>query len=132
MTMTDPIADMLTRIRNGLAAKKRSVEMPSSKIKAEIARILKEEGYILNFKVVDNPVQNRLQVDLKYQEDGRGVIEGIQRVSRPGCREYMNKTQVAPVYNGLGIGILSTSQGLMTDKAARKAGVGGEFVCKVW
>jgi len=132
MTMTDPIADMLTHIRNGLSAKLKFVEMPSSKLKVEIAKLLKEEGYILNFKFTEDSKQGRLHVDLKYTPEGLPVIEGIQRESKPGCRTYVGKDDVKPVLNGLGIHIISTSRGVLTDKQARREGVGGEVLCRVW
>ncbi len=132
MSMTDPVADLLTRIRNGLSSKKPTVDVPSSKLKVEIAKILKEEGYILNFKVTEDNVQGTLKVDLKYQADGRPAIDGIQRASRPGRRIYWGKEDIKPVLAGLGIAILSTSRGLMTDKVARREGVGGEILCRVW
>ncbi len=132
MTMTDPIADLLTRIRNGLAARRPSVELPSSNLKVEVVKLLKEEGYVTNFKVTEDGPQGTLRVDLKYRDDGRPVIDGIQRASKPGRRAYVGKDDIAPVLNGLGISILSTSRGLMTDRAARRAGVGGEVLCRVW
>ena len=132
MSMTDPVADLLTRIRNGLSSKKAFVDAPSSKLKVEIAKILKEEGYILNFKVTEDSQQGTLQVDLKYTPDGRPAIDGIRRASKPSRRVYARKDEIKPVLNGLGVAILSTSRGLMTDKAARREGVGGEILCRVW
>ncbi len=132
MSMTDPVADLLTRIRNGLASRKAYVEIPSSKLKVEIAKLLKEEGYVLNFKVTEDSKQGILRVDLKYAPDGKPAIDGIQRASRPGRRAYVAKDGVKPVLGGLGVSILSTSRGVMTDKAARKEGVGGEVLCRVW
>lgn len=132
MTMTDPIADLLTRIRNGLGARKPFVELPSSNIKVEIAKILKEEGYVTNYKVTEDGKQGVLRVDLKYRDDGRPVIDGIERASRPGRRDYVGKDAVPRVLDGLGIAILTTSRGLMTDRAAKREGVGGEYVCRVW
>ena len=132
MTMSDPIADLLTRIRNGLAARKVFVELPSSNLKVEIAKILKEEGYVTNFKVTEEGPQGLLRVDLKYRDDGRPVIDGIERASRPGRRDYVGKDAIPRVLDGLGVAIVSTSRGLMTDRAARKEGVGGEYVCRVW
>jgi len=132
MTMTDPIADLLTRIRNGLGARRPFVELPSSNMKVEIAKILKEEGYVTNFKVTEDGKQGVLRVDLKYRDDGRPVIDGIERASRPGRRDYVGKDAVPRVLDGLGIAILSTSRGLMTDRAAKREGVGGEYVCRVW
>ncbi|RMH46615.1 MAG: 30S ribosomal protein S8 [Gammaproteobacteria bacterium] len=130
MSMQDPIADMLTRIRNGQAAGKKEVSMPSSKLKANIARVLKEEGYIVDYSVSEGP-KPVLTVVLKYFE-GRPVIEKIERVSRPGLRIYRKANELPKVLGGLGIAIISTSKGLMTDKAARKAGHGGEVICTVY
>jgi small subunit ribosomal protein S8 len=132
MTMTDPIADFLTRIRNGLSSRKAYVEMPSSNLKVEVAKLLKEEGYVLNFKVTEDSKQGILRVDLKYTNEGRPVIAGIERASRPGRRLYMGRDEIKPVLGGLGISILSTSRGVLTDKAARREGVGGELLCRVW
>lgn len=132
MTMTDPVADMLTRIRNGLASKKAFVEMPSSALKVEIAKLLKDEGYVLNFKTLEDNKQGILRVDLKYSPEGAPVIEGIKRESRPGRRLYVGKEDIKPVLGGLGINILSTSKGVLTDKQARREGVGGEILCSVW
>ncbi len=132
MTMTDPVADMLTRIRNGLGSKKAFVEMPSSALKVEIAKLLKDEGYILNFKTLEDNKQGILRVDLKYSPEGAPVIEGIKRESRPGRRLYVGKEKIKPVLGGLGINILSTSKGVLTDKQARREGVGGEILCSVW
>lgn len=130
MSMTDPIADMLTRIRNGQSADKESVDMPSSKVKQAIAAVLKDEGYISDFEVADNGGKPRLRVALKYFR-GRGVIDTIERVSSPGLRVYRNKKSIPEVVGGLGISIVSTSQGVMTDRAARAAGHGGEILCTV-
>lgn len=132
MTMTDPVADMLTRIRNGLGSKKAFVEMPSSALKVEIAKLLKDEGYILNFKTLEDNKQGILRVDLKYSPEGAPVIEGIKRESRPGRRLYVGKDEIKPVLGGLGVNILSTSKGVLTDKQARREGVGGEVLCSVW
>ncbi|MBZ5503603.1 MAG: 30S ribosomal protein S8 [Acidobacteriia bacterium] len=129
---TDPIADMLTRIRNGVRAKHARVDLPSSKLKVEIARILKDEGYLTNFKVVDEKGKKTLRVFLRYTPDRRGVITDLQRVSRPGSRRYVGKTAIRPVVGGMGISIVSTPRGLMTGQAARKEGVGGEMLCEVW
>ncbi|MDE3114674.1 MAG: 30S ribosomal protein S8 [Pseudomonadota bacterium] len=129
---TDPIADMLTRIRNGVRAKHPRVDLPSSKLKVEIARILKDEGYLTNFKVVDEKGKKTLRVFLRYTPDRRGVITDLQRVSRPGSRRYVGKTGIRPVVGGMGISIVSTPRGLMTGQAARKEGVGGEMLCEVW
>ena len=132
MNMTDPIADMITRIRNGVRAKMPKVDIPSSKLKVEIARILKSEGYIANFKQMEDERQGVLRVYLKYGPGMERVITDVQRVSRPGCRIYCGKDQIPRVYGGLGINILSTSRGVMTGKTAAREGVGGEIICNVW
>jgi small subunit ribosomal protein S8 len=132
MNMTDPVADMLTRIRNSVRAKLPKVDIPSSKLKVEIARILKNEGYVANFKVNDDGKQGMLRVYLKYGPGMERVITDVQRVSRPGCRIYCGKDRIPRVYGGLGINILSTSRGLMTGRSAAKEGVGGEIICNVW
>ncbi|MDL2269897.1 30S ribosomal protein S8 [Desulfosarcina sp. OttesenSCG-928-A07] len=130
--MSDPIADMLTRIRNAGKAKHNSVDIPGSRIKTEIARILKESGYIRNYKVIADNKQGILRVYLKYTSDQKHTIFKIQRVSKPSLRRYCLAKAVTPVYNGLGIAILSTSQGVMTDKLAREKNIGGEILCTVW
>ena len=132
MNMTDPVADMISRIRNGVRAKLPKVDVPSSKLKVEIAPILKDEGYIANFKVTEDDKQNVLRVILKYGPGMERVITDVQRVSRPGCRIYCGKDQIPRVYGGLGINILSTSRGLMTGRSAAREGVGGEILCNVW
>ena len=132
MNMTDPVADMISRIRNGVRAKLPKVDVPSSKLKMEIARILKDEGYISNFKVNEDDKQNMLRVFLKYGPGMERVITDVQRVSRPGCRIYCGKDQIPRVYGGLGINILSTSRGLMTGRSAAREGVGGEILVNVW
>lgn len=129
MSMQDPIADMLTRIRNGQAAQKVSVSMPSSKLKVAIAKLLKEEGYIADVKVTGD-VKPELEIELKYFQ-GKSVVELIQRVSRPGLRIYKKRDELPKIMNGLGIAVVSTSKGVMTDRAARKAGMGGEIICYV-
>lgn len=129
MSMQDPIADMLTRIRNGQAAKKMTIVMPSSKMKLALANLLKEEGYIDNVTVT-NDKKPELEITLKYFQ-GKPVVENIQRVSRPGLRIYKGKTGLPKVMAGLGIAVISTSKGLMTDRAARLAGLGGEIICYV-
>ena len=129
---TDPIADMLTRIRNASRSKHPRVDLPCSKMKVEIARILKDEGYLSNFKVVDEKGKKTLRVFLRYTPDRRGVITDLKRVSRPGSRRYVAKTGIRAVVGGMGIAILSTPRGLMTGHAARKEGVGGELLCEVW
>ncbi len=130
--MTDPIADMLTRIRNALQARKEEVDIPSSNIKRKIAEVLKEEGFIKGFKVIPDGKQGVLRVFLKYDEEGLPVISGLKRVSKPGRRVYVSKEEIPRVMGGLGIAILTTSRGVMTDKKARKVGVGGEVICYVW
>lgn len=132
MTMTDPIADLLTRVRNGLMAKSRIVEVPSSKIKLEIAKVLKDEGYIRNFKLVEGGIQAVLKIQLKYDPSGQPAITRIERVSRPGKRVYKPKMKIKPVLGGLGIDIVTTSKGLMTGTRCQKEGVGGEVICRVW
>ena len=132
MNMTDPVADMLSRIRNGVRAKLNKVDIPSSKLKVEIARILKDEGYVSNFKQIEDDKQGVLRVWLKYGPGMERVITDVQRVSRPGCRIYCGKDQIPRVYGGLGINILSTSRGVMTGKTAAREGVGGEIICNVW
>lgn len=129
MSMSDPIADMLTRIRNAQSANKSTVTMPSSKLKQQIAKVLKEEGYISKFETSSDS-KPELTVSLKYFE-GKSVIEELKRVSRPGLRIYKNTEELPKINNGLGIAVISTSKGLMTDRAARKAGVGGEVICYV-
>ncbi|HVS74767.1 MAG TPA: 30S ribosomal protein S8 [Candidatus Acidoferrales bacterium] len=130
---TDPIADFVTRIRNAVAAKHARLDLPSSKLKIEIARILKEEGYIATYKMVDeNKVRKTLRVFLKYTPDRRSVITGLRRISRPGARRYIGAAEIKPVVGGLGISILTTPKGLMSGRAARRARVGGEVLCEVW
>lgn len=130
---TDPIADFLTRIRNAAAAKHQRVDVPASKLKTEIARILKEEGYISTFKTVEeNKTRRMLRVFLKYTPDRRSVITGIKRISRPGARCYLGSTEIRPVVGGLGINIMTTPKGVMSGRAARKAKLGGEILCEVW
>ena len=130
--MTDPIADMLTRIRNASRAKHPRVDLPSSKMKIEIARILKDEGYLSNFKVVDEKGKKTLRVFLRYTPDRRSVITDLKRVSRPGSRRYVGKFGIRAVMGGMGVSILSTPRGLMTGHTARKEGIGGELLCEVW
>jgi small subunit ribosomal protein S8 len=132
MNMTDPIADMITRIRNGVRARLPKIDVPSSKLKVEIARILKDEGYVANFKSVEDDKQGMIRIFLKYGPGMEQVITDLQRVSRPGCRIYCGKDQIPRVYGGLGINILSTSRGLMTGRSAAREGVGGEILCNVW
>jgi small subunit ribosomal protein S8 len=130
--ISDPIADMLTRLRNALLARHAKVDVPSSKLKMEIARILKEEGYILNFKLVEEGPAKIIRIYLKYTPANAPVISEIHRVSRPGCRIYVGGTDIPKVLGGLGVNILTTSRGVMTGSDARKAGVGGELLCRVW
>jgi small subunit ribosomal protein S8 len=132
MSMTDPVADFLTRIRNGLHADRDDVEMPSSTFKAEIARILQEQGYIDGYEVEPGRVGRVLRVTLKYTEDRKPVIQGLQRVSRPGRREYVEAGTIPKVQGGMGTTIVSTSRGVMTGHDACRAGVGGELVARVW
>ena len=130
--MTDPVADMLTRVRNGVAARHAKVDIPASNLKAELARILKEEGYIQDFKRIADDKQGILRVFLKRLKDGSVVISGIKRVSRPGCRVYVSKSEIPRVRGGIGINILSTSRGLMTGRQAIREGFGGEILADVW
>lgn len=132
MSMTDPIADMLTRIRNGIQSRHDRVELPSSKLKVEVARILKSEGFISNYKVVDEKPQPLLRVYLKYSDDGEPVIHGIERISRPGRRVYRGKEEIPQVLGGLGLAIISTSKGVLSGAEAARSGVGGEVLCQVW
>ena len=137
--MTDPISDMLTRLRNGVSANHTRVDMPASKLKAEIARILQDEGYIQGFRLLEAPAEKEgrqprqiIRVFLKYGPRGERVITGIERISRPGRRVYLGVDDVPPVLGGLGTNILTTSRGVMTGRNAKKAGVGGEVLCNVW
>ena len=132
MNTTDPIADMLTRIRNANSAKHKTVDVPSSKMKTAIAEILFKEGYIKSFELINNETQGIIRITLKYDEKGVRVIDGIKRISKPGLRVYANKEELPRVLNGLGTAIISTSQGLKTDKEAREAGVGGEVLAYIW
>ena len=130
--MTDPIADMLTRIRNASNAKHDSVDIPASNIKKELAQILLNEGFVKGFDVIDDAKQGIIRVDLKYGKQNEKVISGIKRISKPGLRVYVKSTEIPRVLGGLGIVILSTSKGIMTDKIARKEKLGGEVICYVW
>ena len=132
MPVTDPVADMLTRIRNALIAKHDDVSLPSSKMKKSIAQILLTEGYIKGYEVVENGVQPNLKVTLKYGSNGERVITGLKRISKPGLRVYVNKDEVPRVLGGLGIAIVSTSKGLMTDGDARTDSIGGEVLAYIW
>ncbi len=131
MSMQDPIADMLTRIRNALAVEKKTVAMPSSRMKAAIANVMKEEGYISDFSVAESGGKSELKIELKYFQ-GQPVIEMMKRVSRPGLRTYKGKDDLPSVNGGLGVAIISTPKGLLTDRAAKAAGVGGEVICYVY
>ncbi len=130
--MTDPIADMLTRIRNALIAKHESVEVPASNMKKEIARLLLQEGYITSYELVEGEVQSKLVITLKYGPNGEKVINGLKRVSKPGLRIYAGHDELPKVLGGLGIAIISTPKGVMTDKEARKANHGGEVLAYIW
>ncbi len=130
--MTDPIADLLTRIRNGLQADHDDVQLPASRLKTEVARILTEQGYVESYAVEPGRVGQTLRVTLKYTEDRKPVILGIERISKPGRREYVDAGHVPRIYGGMGTAIISTSRGVMTGHDARRAGVGGELVARVW
>ena len=132
MTMTDPIADMLTRIRNANIVKHESLEIPASNIKRDIAEILKNEGFIKNVEYVEDDKQNIIRVFLKYSENGERVITGLKRISKPGLRVYAKKDELPKVLNGLGVALISTSEGVITDKEARNKNVGGEVLAYVW
>ena len=128
----DIIADLLTRIRNGVKSKKKEVNIPSSRLKVEVVKILKEEGYIRNFKVIDDNKQGILNVTLKYGEDGKSVVSGLRRVSKPGCRIYCTADSVPKALDGLGLVIVSTSQGVLSGRRCEELGTGGEVLCSVW
>ena len=132
MNITDPIADMLTRIRNANSAKHKTVDIPASKMKTAIAEILFKEGYIKSFEIINNETQGIIRITLKCDEKGNRVIDGIKRISKPGLRVYAGKEELPKVLNGLGIAIVSTSKGLKTDKEAREAGIGGEVLAYIW
>ena len=132
MNTTDPIADMLTRIRNANSAKHKTVDVPNSKMKTAIAEILFKEGYIKSFELINDETQGIIRITLKYDEKGARVIDGIKRISKPGLRVYAGKEELPRVLNGLGIAIISTSKGLKTDKEAREAGIGGEVLAYIW
>ena len=130
--MTDPIADLLTRMRNAIRVRNKEVSIPSSRMKVEIAKILKNEGYIKNFKVIDDNKQGILTISLKYTDDNASVISGLRRVSRPGCRVFCKKDSVPKVLGGLGIVLVSSSKGVMTGKKCEEIQVGGEVLCHIW
>jgi small subunit ribosomal protein S8 len=132
MAVTDPIADFLIRIKNGQKARFDKVDIPSSKMKLSLARLLKDEGYIKNYKLLRDNKQSILRVQLKYGDNREAAITGLKRVSKPGCRMYVGHEDIPRVLNGLGINILSTSRGIMTGRQARKDGLGGELLCSVW
>ncbi len=132
MTMSDPIADMLTRIRNAAKAKFNSVDIPGSKLKTELAKVLLEEGFIRNYKFLKDSKQGILRVYLKYGEGQKNTIVGLSRISKPSRRVYVKAKDLKPVLNGMGISIISTSKGVMTDKHARKGNMGGEIICNIW
>jgi len=132
MSMTDPIADMLTRLRNATMVRHDRTDVPASKMKLEIAKILKQEGYIRTFKILEEGTQGVLRIYLKYSPDGEPVIHGIQRVSKPGLRVYRGVQELPKVRNGLGVAVVSTSRGVVTDEQARRLGIGGEILCEIW
>jgi small subunit ribosomal protein S8 len=132
MNLTDPVADFLTRIRNSIRARHQKLDVPASKLKSEIARILKEEGYIANFKPTEENGQKVIRVYLKYGPNNEAAIRDLQRVSRPGCRVYLGRDEIRRVQGGLGISIMTTPKGVMTGRQARREGVGGEILCEVW
>ena len=132
MSMTDPVADMLTRIRNGMSVDKRFVDIPSSNLKKRIAYVLKQEKYIEDFMFVQDKVKSSIRIFLKYDHSGKAVITGIERVSKPGRRIYVGGDQIPRVLDGLGIAILSTSKGVVSNKAAKRMGIGGEVLCNIW
>lgn len=132
MSMSDPLADMLTRIRNAVAVNFEAVEMPSSTVKVSVAKVLKEEGYINDYRVSDSEVGKNLKIDLKYGPNNEPVITGIKRVSKPGLRKYAKAAEIPKVLNGMGVAIVSTSKGVVSDKTARDLNSGGEIICEVW
>ena len=132
MSLTDPVADFLARIRNAIKARHQKVDVPASKLKFEIARILKEEGYIANFKAVEEEGHKLVRVQLKYGTDNEAAISNLARISRPGCRVYVGRNEIPRVLGGMGINILTTPRGVMTGRQARKEGVGGEILCEIW
>ena len=132
MSMSDPLADFLTRIRNAVRANFVAVEIPSSNLKVRVAKVLKEEGYITDYQILDQGVQGTIKVELKYGPNHEKVITGIRRVSKPGLRQYKKSQSIPRVMSGLGVGILTTSQGVISDREARRLNVGGELLCEVW
>jgi small subunit ribosomal protein S8 len=132
MSVTDPVADLLARVRNALGARHQKVDVPASKLKLEIARILKEEGYISNYKATEDEGHKILRIYLKYGSNSEAAISNVQRISRPGCRVYVGRSEIPRVLGGLGINILTTPRGVMTGREARRQGLGGEILCEVW
>lgn len=132
MSLTDPVADFLTRIRNAINARHQKVDAPASKLKMEIARILKEEGYISNFKATEEEGKKIIRVYLKYSNDNQAAISNVKRISRPGCRVYVGHGEIPRILGGLGINILTTPKGVMTGRQARKEGIGGEVLCEIY
>jgi small subunit ribosomal protein S8 len=132
MNLTDPVADMLARIRNAIRARHQKVDVPASKLKLEIARILKDEGYVSNFKATEEEGHKVIRIYLKYDNNSDAAISNLARISRPGCRVYVRRTEIPRVLGGLGINILTTPRGVMTGRQARKQGLGGEVLCEVW
>ena len=132
MSMTDPISDLLTRIRNATSVRHDRTDVPASKMKLEIAKILKQEGYIRTFKMIEEGPQGTIRIYLKYADDGEPVIHGLKRVSRPGCRIYSRVEDLPKVQNGLGVAVVSTNRGVLTDEQARGLRVGGEVLCEIW
>jgi len=130
--MTDPIADMLTRIRNSVLIKAEKVDIPASRLKVEIAKIMKEEGFIKSYKIIKDKKQGILRVTLKYTQDNRPIVEGLKRISKPGRRVYVGKDEVPSVVGGMGIAVVTTPKGILTDKVCRREGVGGEVLCYIW
>jgi small subunit ribosomal protein S8 len=130
--LTDPIADMLTRIRNSVLIKAEKVDIPASRLKVEIAKIMKEEGFIKSYKIIKDKKQGVLRVTLKYAPDNKPIVEGLKRISKPGRRVYVGKDEVPSVMGGMGIAVVTTPRGILTDKACRREGVGGEVLCYIW
>jgi small subunit ribosomal protein S8 len=130
--LTDPIADMLTRIRNSVLIKAEKVDIPASRLKVEIAKIMKEEGFIKSYKIIKDKKQGVLRVTLKYSTDNKPIVEGLKRISKPGRRVYVGKDEVPSVMGGMGIAVVTTPRGILTDKACRREGVGGEVLCYIW
>lgn len=130
--MTDPIADMLTRVRNALSARHAKVDVPASNLKVEVARILKDEGFVMNYKVIGEGANRAIRIYLKYGPDEERIITKIERVSKPGCRVYVGRDDIPNVLGGMGVNILSTSRGVMTGRDARRLGIGGEILCRIY